>query len=372
VKFSGSKWREKNYDYTEVGLSLFCWSSGISMVQCNPDSLGRFRFTVPLLFGKTRSLIQATNSRMKSLYGDISLNQITVEKPKFITPSSMNYNLTTTAIETARQSQANLKKIISKDPTFGAMSVSLGEVKVIAKAKNWYLDFEPRADKIVDLDSLDPEGNKFETLFDLLVREFGARVENLRRIGKVAYLPCISFEPGLSYYFPIYVLNGNVAFNGRAHSSEEFISSLDHACLIRVNEIKKLMVLPPGEIPNQFADDDMLEFVQQSLVVIETYSDLTYRGDPQGVKTFILEGLDAPRTFYSPKYEGSSKNTSVYDGRATLFWGPSIKTDSLGVAKIDFYSSDRKSVFNVMVNGIEVTSGAPGQSISQINSTLKE
>ncbi len=86
----------------------------------------------------------------------------------------------------------------------------------------------------------------------------------------------------------------------------------------------------------------------------------------------MFEGLDAPRTFYSPKYEGQSKNTPVYDGRATLFWGPSIETDSLGQAKIDFYTSDLKTKFKVIINGIDLTSGAPGQSILQINSALKE
>lgn len=373
VKYSGIKWREKNYVYPEVGLSLFCWTKGMYVSQCIPDTLGRFRFTLPLLLGKTRSLIQATNSRMKPLLGEISLNKITVDKPKFIIPPPINSNLTAPAIETVRQSQANLKTTISKNPAYGAMNVTLGEVKITAKAKNWYLDFEPNAEKIVDLDSLDPEGNKFESLFDLLVKEFDARIQILPRgAGRAIFLPCLSTEKNLSYYWPIYVINGNVAFNGRIRSMDEFLSLNDHITFLRVNEIKKLMVLPPGEIPSHYADFELGMFVKQSLVVIETYSDFTYRGDPKGIKTFILDGLDAPRTFYSPKYEGQSKNSPVFDGRATLHWEPSIKTDSLGQAKIDFYTSDRKTKLKVIVNGMELTSGAPGQSISQINCAYKE
>jgi len=369
VKLSGSKLREKKFKYTEVGLTIFCWSTEVYMGQCNPDSLGRFRFTLPLLFGKTHSLIQATNSRKKPLYGNISLNEIIVDRPKFVMPSNVSYNLTSPAIETVRQSQANLKTIISKDPAFGAMTGTLGEVIVTAKAKNWYLDFEHNAKKIVDLDSLDPTGNKFETINDLLVREFGAQKQIFPGGIKTVYLPCVSFD--LDYWFPIYLVNGSVVFDG-SKGGAEFMAWLNHISFLHVNEIKKIMVLPPGNIPSHYADAMLRMEIRQSLVVIETYSDFSYRGDPQGIKTFILDGLNTPRSFYSPRYEGSSKGISLYDGRATLYWGPSIKTDSLGQAKVEFYTTDRQTVLDVIVNGMELVSGAPGQSKSLINYTLKK
>ena len=108
--------------------------------------------------------------------------------------------------------------------------------------------------------------------------------------------------------------------------------------------------------------------IRQSLVVIETYSDNSFRGDPQGIKTFILDGLDAPRAFYSPRYEGPLRKSPVYDGRATLLWEPSIKTDTKGQAKIEFFTSDRQTSLEVIVNGIEVGSGNPGQGQALINS----
>jgi len=101
--------------------------------------------------------------------------------------------------------------------------------------------------------------------------------------------------------------------------------------------------------------------IWQSLVFIETYKNLTYRGDPVGVKTFLPEGLDKPSEFYSPKYEGSQKRNPVYDGRATIYWNPSIRTDSAVQAKIDFFTSDRKSTLEVIGKRIEVGSGYSGQ-----------
>ncbi len=79
------------------------------------------------------------------------------------------------------------------------------------------------------------------------------------------------------------------------------------------------------------------------MVVIESYSKNTYRGDSQGIKTFILEGLDTPREFYSPQYEGPLRKSPVYDGRVTLLWNPSVRTDTNGEAIVDFYTSDRQT-----------------------------
>jgi uncharacterized protein YfaS (alpha-2-macroglobulin family) len=97
------------------------------------------------------------------------------------------------------------------------------------------------------------------------------------------------------------------------------------------------------------------------MVVLETYSKNTYRGDPDGIKTFILDGLDSPRVFYSPRYEGQNKNNPIYDGRATLYWNPSVRTDQNGEAKVEFYTGDRKTEMEVVVNGITLGSGHTGE-----------
>jgi hypothetical protein len=111
----------------------------------------------------------------------------------------------------------------------------------------------------------------------------------------------------------------------------------------------------------------MAEGIFQTMVVIETYPKNTYRGDLPGVKKFILEGLNAPRTFYSPRYEGLSKNRPDYDGRFTLFWGPEINTDVNGEARVEFYTNDRKSDLQVIIKGIEAENGNPGEGNLLIN-----
>ena len=100
--------------------------------------------------------------------------------------------------------------------------------------------------------------------------------------------------------------------------------------------------------------------IYQSMVVIETYSE-TFRGDPIGIKTFILVGLNVPRTFYSPRYDGIERKDHANDNRATLFWDPSLTTDSTGEATREFYTGDRKTSMEIIVNGIDTIRGYTGQ-----------
>jgi hypothetical protein len=62
-------------------------------------------------------------------------------------------------------------------------------------------------------------------------------------------------------------------------------------------------------------------------------------------------GYHHPREFYSPKY-GTEFDYLYPDDRITLFWVPTIITDSLGHAEAVFYSSDRIGVFNVNFEGV--------------------
>jgi len=358
VKLPGKGKRAKTYNYDDISLTLVCRSDGVYLNQSKSDSIGRFKFQIPLLSGKSNSLIQATTLKGKPYYGEIMLDD-TIAPPQFALPPPTINKMTVPAVEYMRQLQAIKKTELSKSPWDTSMSISLGEVTVTAKAKNWYRDFESEAEKIADLDSLDPTGKKYNNIYELLIEKFGARYVFLSGHNiKTIILPCVSIGP--DYWFPIYVINGKTYFNA-AERGDMFSGMLNNISALRVNEVKTLMVLPPGDISSYYADPNLLSGIRQSLVVIETYSSNTFRGDPVGIKTFILEGLDAPRVFYSPSYEGPNKKSPGYDGRETLFWSPSINTFDDGQAKIDFYTGDRKMTMEVFVNGIEYGIGNTGQ-----------
>ena len=370
IKFNGSKTQEKEFDYRNIGLVLICGSKNSYLGQSNPDSIGKFKFQIPLMYGKSHAMLQATTPKKKPFNGDIILDN-PVSPPQFTTLPPFSNILASPSVEYISGIQAVKKTEISRIPLYGSMSRTLGEVIVTAKAKakNWWRNYDKDAIKIANLDSLDPGGNRYKGIYDLLVEEYGARWYNNNGFQTVL-LPCvktISQGWNLSYWFPIYVIDGKKYWNG-----ENFdFTPLETLSSFHVDAIKRILIIPPGKsIAMYYAYDPIIgfpQFILQSLVIIETYSNNTYRGDPQGIKTFILDGLDAPRVFYSPRYEGPLKNSPVYDGRATILWEPSILTDINGQAKVEFYTSDRQTHLEVIINGIEIESGYTGEGHAQIN-----
>jgi hypothetical protein len=364
----GNSSRVNNFNYSNLDLILLCPSNRPYFNTSNPDSLGQFSFIVPLQNGKQISLLQASTLKGKPFLGDILIND-SIQPPEFIRTIPPTYNIRVPVIEYVQQLQAARKSLISKAPWEGAMSATLGEVTVSAKAKNWYQDFTKDAVKISDLDLLDPTGKKYENVYDLLVREFGAEYVTLSDIQlKTIVLPCVSMGP--DNWFPVYVINGKTYFNA-SERGEQFIALLNALSILNVGEIKNIMVLPPGDIPAHYADPELRMGLRQSLVAIETYHD-TFRGDPTGIKTFIIEGLDTPRSFYSPNYEDPSKTSKQFDGRSTIYWNPSLRTDSTGQASVFFYTSDRKSELNIYINGIDINAGITGQNRTSINPKLNQ
>ena len=366
IKLNGTESQAKKFNYRNIGITLMSVSKEPYVGLSNPDSLGNFKFRLPLIIGRPHLMVQATTVKKKPFNGDIIIDN-PVPSPKFNTrPSIIDYT-PSPVLEFA----VHIETVNKYDPAIfklpGTMSKSLGEVIVTAKAapKNWWRNYDKDATKIADLDFLDPEGDKYRSINDLLVEEFGARRYNNASGGlNTVLLPCvktISNGWNANYWFPIYLLDGKLYWNGEGFD----FSKLETLSAYPVNEIKRILVIPPGKsIAMNYAYEPIIGFPQyilQSMVIIETYSKNTYRGELPGVKKFILDGLDVPRAFYSPRYEGSLKNSPVYDGRATIFWEPLLKTDSNGQAKVEFYTSDRKTELEVIINGIEVDNGNPGE-----------
>ena len=150
------------------------------------------------------------------------------------------------------------------------------------------------------------------------------------------------------------------------------MDSIKDVAGLPVNEIKKIMVLPPGTASDFYTDPEILFptmglGTSLSMVVIETYSDNRYRGEPRSLINYVLDGIDTHRNFYSPQYDKSDSITKEFDGRATLYWNPSISTNSNGLAKVEFFTSDRFTELIININGFNIKNGNPGQGRVVIN-----
>lgn len=66
-----------------------------------------------------------------------------------------------------------------------------------------------------------------------------------------------------------------------------------------------------------------------------------------------LAGYQEPVAFYSPKYDkGNKDNALIPDFRSTLYWNPSLQTDSSGECDFLFYSADKATTYKVVIEGL--------------------
>jgi hypothetical protein len=69
--------------------------------------------------------------------------------------------------------------------------------------------------------------------------------------------------------------------------------------------------------------------------------------------SFVPKGYSAERAFYSPRYDVSQTAAMGGDLRTTLFWSPKVITDKDGNASFDYFNSDGKGSYRVIIEGID-------------------
>nr|WP_294898919.1 carboxypeptidase regulatory-like domain-containing protein [uncultured Pedobacter sp.] len=74
---------------------------------------------------------------------------------------------------------------------------------------------------------------------------------------------------------------------------------------------------------------------------------------PNNVLTFKPKGYDEERHFYVPKYSGPKTSLQVTDYRTTIYWNPVVLTDKNGKGSFEFYNSDDKGPYKVVLEGFD-------------------
>lgn len=74
---------------------------------------------------------------------------------------------------------------------------------------------------------------------------------------------------------------------------------------------------------------------------------------PMGIINVNYGGYASAKEFYVPKYNVSLPEHELPDLRSTIFWAPSINTDSTGRATIEYYNADPESTIIGIIEGID-------------------
>jgi hypothetical protein len=74
---------------------------------------------------------------------------------------------------------------------------------------------------------------------------------------------------------------------------------------------------------------------------------------PTNILTHKPKGFTTERKFYVPKYSGPRNSLQREDYRTTIYWNPSLNTDKDGNASFEFFNSDAKGLYRVVVEGLD-------------------
>ena len=88
-----------------------------------------------------------------------------------------------------------------------------------------------------------------------------------------------------------------------------------------------------------------------SIILKKGYERKTEASPSIGVSSPL--GYQKHMEFYVPKYDVDSvRNSKADDLRTTIYWNPSVKTDSTGMVKVSFFTADKVNDYNVILEGI--------------------
>ena len=71
------------------------------------------------------------------------------------------------------------------------------------------------------------------------------------------------------------------------------------------------------------------------------------------VVSFTPRGYNTSVQFYSPVYlTPDQKSSTDPDLRTTLYWNPQVEVDESGAAEVEFFTADRRTPLQVVVEGL--------------------
>ncbi|MEM8524467.1 MAG: hypothetical protein AAGG68_07475 [Bacteroidota bacterium] len=71
-----------------------------------------------------------------------------------------------------------------------------------------------------------------------------------------------------------------------------------------------------------------------------------------GILSLLYNGYDEAREFYRPTYPTAASDATQLDTRVTLHWSPLLKTNEFGEVYLEFYTADRSTIYDIIVEGI--------------------
>lgn len=290
--------------------------SVIGSLFTKPEKDGRFAFKDVDYPDSTRYIVQALTKKGTSL-AFIEMDSIGAFPKVGLSPLNV--------VESHHNEDAQLEKVNEKFVIENGMRlINLAEVDVTAKRiirRKTESPYYSVASSFV-LATEEIEKANFMNVFDLLRRLPGVTTSG----SEVLYRRAT----------PMLILD-NVP-------TENFDYSL-----LNVNDISDAFVSPATSVMPIFGTR-----AANGAIVINTKKGFVEKNSlNKNMQVITPIGYQQHVEFYSPAYETEEqRKTTAPDLRSTIYWNPSVRTDTTGVAHLSFYSADSPSKYGFVIEGV--------------------
>jgi len=332
-------------------------SASLAFVPFETDEMGEFLIDNLEVMNGTDMVLQAATLNKKqqkvkkgslALKGDRAINIELVNKlPVPINKKDRHIHFLANSKKTTVHGLSNLENIQYKNDVayneIDEWSIELDSISVTAKKIDKVVEYYEdgmlykRPDTRIRMDEVIAP-NAHNNIFAILQRAPGLKIDN----GGVIIR---GRQTGLSKNVTI-SNNAKFMVNG-ALVSDEYATSINPANIAFIDVVRSLNKLSVfGEVGSN------------GLVMIYLKSPQDQEKkekEIEGIKNFSFKGYDAAREFYIPTYNITNRENGKADNRVTLHWEPTIQFNESGEAYIEFYTSDRTGVYDIIVEGISKT-----------------
>lgn len=353
---------KKKRENIEVTKLITNKDNGFAVGSCMTDSLGNFNFLMDIE-GIWNMTLQ-TKEKKKTKDYRISLH-------RNFSPSPRSYSYYETLIGVRRPVLHNEKEplLIENDTLIennndDVKSHWLDEVTVTKKVDNLEDEAFERANIIYDVkeevdkirDSGEYEDGDIWEFLSRLNPYFSFLYGNRELIklinGEYESLNAPSSPQKCLYKgkLVVFVVNNNPVGEGHFYENIDqlFVSQIESIAIVEDNnpsfkytDVEKL------------ANPDNLEEINKRYVTVYIYTnkDGVKRQENKGIRPTKLVGYSIPVDFYNPDYSHGIPNLQM-DFRRTLYWNPSVKTNSNGKATVSFYNNDTCRQLYISAEGL--------------------
>jgi TonB-dependent SusC/RagA subfamily outer membrane receptor len=310
-------------------VTVFSSSGGTFIIQAKTDEAGKFEIDSLLFPDSTKFVVQARTIKDKK-FVEIVMDEFgkhPVQTP--FAKSELSANINSSMAAYIKNSKSQYEELLKNGLI--TRSIMLDEISVVEKREKLQnssnLNGGGNADRVITAEELQNAPN---LEFALQGKVAGMMIQN----GEIYFMRNMGGPPAQIILDGIFV-------------EADFLNT------IAPQDVESVEIMKPGALTSIYGTRG-----GSGVIVINTKrgggnytSTNTYT---PGLIAYQPIGFTAMKQFYVPAYDKAETKKDMADFRSTIYWNPTVITDTTGNAKVNYFNADGTGTYRIVVEGLDI------------------